>query len=95
MKKASLTPPERPQLHAREVLAQRAAAERAAIHQTMDFLTKRQAAELLQCSTRQIELLTQRGRLAAPVYLGDRSPRWIRSELVASLCSPSGEASDA
>lgn len=50
-----------------------------------EFLTKRQAAELLQCSTRQIELLTQRGRIAQPVYLGDRSPRWRRAELLASL----------
>ncbi len=50
-----------------------------------ELLTKRQAAELLQCSQRQIELLTQRGRIAKPVYLGDRSPRWRRDELLASV----------
>jgi hypothetical protein len=32
-----------------------------------------------------IELLTQKGRIAKPVYLGDRSPRWRRAELLASL----------
>ena len=50
-----------------------------------ELLTKKQAAELLQCSQRQIELLTQKGRIAKPVYLGDRSPRWRRAELLASL----------
>ncbi len=50
-----------------------------------ELLTKKQAAELLQCSQRQIELLTQKGRIAKPVYLGDRSPRWRREELLASL----------
>jgi predicted DNA-binding transcriptional regulator AlpA len=59
-----------------------------------ELLTKKQAAELLQCSTRQIELLTQKGRIAKPVYLGDRSPRWRRAELLASLGSGSeGEVS--
>lgn len=52
------------------------------------LLTKKQAAELLQCSQRQIELLTQRGRIARPIYLGDRSPRWRRDELLASLGKP-------
>jgi hypothetical protein len=50
-----------------------------------ELLTKKQAAELLQCSQRQIELLTHAGRIAKPVYLGDRSPRWRRAELLASL----------
>ncbi len=50
-----------------------------------ELLTKKQAAELLQCSQRQIELLTQRGRIAKPVYLSERSPRWRRAELLASL----------
>ncbi len=59
-----------------------------------ELLTKKQAAELLQCSQRQIELLTQKGRIARPVYLGDRSPRWRRAELLASLGggSEGGEA---
>jgi predicted DNA-binding transcriptional regulator AlpA len=46
-------------------------------------LTKRQVAEILQCSTRQVELLGQKGRLPSPVYLGDSSPRWRRSEIEA------------
>ena len=48
-------------------------------------ISPREAAELLQCSQRQIELLTQKGRIAKPIYLGDRSPRWRRAELLASL----------
>ena len=52
-----------------------------------ELLTKTQAAKLLQCSTRQVELLTHRGRIAKPVYLSERSPRWRRDELLASLGS--------
>ena len=55
-----------------------------------ELLTKTQAAELLQCSLRQIELLTQRGRIAKPVYLSERSPRWRRDELLASLGQSQG-----
>lgn len=50
-----------------------------------EILTKRQVAELLKVSTRQVELLTQKGRIARPFYLGTQSPRWKRSELLASL----------
>jgi predicted DNA-binding transcriptional regulator AlpA len=46
-------------------------------------LTKRQVAELLQCSQRQVELLVQKGQLPSPVYLGDASPRWKLSEIEA------------
>jgi predicted DNA-binding transcriptional regulator AlpA len=49
------------------------------------FLTKKQVAELLQCSQRQVELLSQSGKIAKPVYLSERSPRWRRGELLASL----------
>lgn len=52
---------------------------------TPEFMTKKQVAELLQCSQRQVELLTKCGKIAAPVYLSERSPRWRRSELLASL----------
>ena len=47
--------------------------------------TKKQVAEWLQCSLRQVELLTAKGRLPKPIYLGESSPRWRRSELMASL----------
>jgi hypothetical protein len=50
-----------------------------------ELLTKipgREAAAMLVL--RQVELLTQRGRIAAPVYLSERSPRWRRDELLAS-----------
>ena len=47
------------------------------------MLTKRQVAELLQCSARQVELLVQKGQLPNPVYLGDSSPRWKLSEIEA------------
>ena len=62
-----------------------------AIHELM---TKKQVAELLQCSQRQVELLTNKGRLPKPIYLGESSPRWKREELLASLEAKSegGEA---
>jgi predicted DNA-binding transcriptional regulator AlpA len=50
---------------------------------TLTTLTKKQVAEILQCSMRQVELLAQKGRLPSPVYLGDSSPRWKRSEIEA------------
>ena len=50
-----------------------------------EWMTKRQVAEWLQCSQRQVELLTARGRICKPVYLGESSPRWKRSELLAHL----------
>jgi predicted DNA-binding transcriptional regulator AlpA len=49
------------------------------------LMTKKQVAEFLQCSQRQVELLTNKGRLPKPVYLGESSPRWKREELLASL----------
>lgn len=50
-----------------------------------ELMTKKQVSELLQCSQRQVELLTAKGRLCKPVYLGESSPRWKRTELLASL----------
>lgn len=49
------------------------------------WLTKKQVASYLQCSMRQVELLTGTGRIAKPVYLGKSSPRWRLEELIASL----------
>ena len=50
-----------------------------------EWMTKRQVAEWLQCSQRQVEILTAKGRICTPVYLGEASPRWKRSELMAHL----------
>jgi predicted DNA-binding transcriptional regulator AlpA len=50
-----------------------------------ELMTKRQVSEFLQCSQRQVELLTAKGRICRPVYLGENSPRWKRSELMAAL----------
>lgn len=50
-----------------------------------ELMTKKQVAEFLQCSQRQVELLTAKGRLPKPIYLGESSPRWRRAELLASL----------
>jgi len=50
-----------------------------------ELMTKKQVAAFLQCSQRQVELLTARLRLPKPVYLGSASPRWRRSELLAHL----------
>jgi len=58
-----------------------------------EFLTKKQVAELLQCSQRQVELLTQKKRIASPIYLGSSSPRWSRTELLASLNAATTQAS--
>lgn len=54
-------------------------------HSEPQLMTKKQVAEFLQCSQRQVELLTNKGRLPKPVYLGESSPRWKRDELLASL----------
>ena len=56
-----------------------------------ELMTKKDVAEYLRCSLRQVELLTQKGRIAKPVYLGTSSPRWKRAELLASLDPTSGE----
>lgn len=50
-----------------------------------ELMTKKQVAEFLQCSERQVELLTKKGRLPKAIYLGESSPRWKRAELVAHL----------
>jgi predicted DNA-binding transcriptional regulator AlpA len=50
-----------------------------------ELMTKKQVSEYLQCSQRQVELLTKKGRIAKAYYLGQSSPRWKRSELLASL----------
>jgi hypothetical protein len=50
-----------------------------------EWMTKRQVAEYLQCSQRQVELLTAKGRISKPVYLGSASPRWDRNKLLAQL----------
>ncbi len=50
-----------------------------------EWMTKKQVAAFLQCSERQVELLTAKGRISKPVYLGESSPRWKRSELLAQL----------
>lgn len=50
-----------------------------------ELLTKKQVAEFLQCSQRQVELLAKQRRICQPLYIGKSSPRWKRSELLASL----------
>jgi predicted DNA-binding transcriptional regulator AlpA len=60
--------------------------ERRHAEQTLpELMTKTQVAEFLQCSQRQVELLTQKKRICQPIYLGQSSPRWKRSELMAAL----------
>jgi hypothetical protein len=56
-----------------------------ATHTPPELMTKKQVAEWLQCSQRQVELLTAKKRISAPIYLGSASPRWKRSELLAHL----------
>lgn len=52
---------------------------------TRELMTKKQLAEFLQCSDRQVELLTGKGRLPKPVYLGESSPRWKMDEVLEVL----------
>ena len=59
-----------------------------------ELMTKKQVAEFLQCSERQVELLTNRGRICKPIYLGTSSPRWSRVGLLASLEASSQNAGD-
>jgi predicted DNA-binding transcriptional regulator AlpA len=49
------------------------------------LMTKKDVATFLKCSLRQVELLTAKGRLPRPIYLGESSPRWKRPELMAAL----------
>ena len=49
------------------------------------MMRKRDVAELLQCSTRQVELLVKAGRLPEPLRLGEQSPRWRRPEILQTL----------
>jgi predicted DNA-binding transcriptional regulator AlpA len=49
------------------------------------LMTKKQLAEFLQCSQRQCEILTSKGRLPKPIYLGQSSPRWKRADVLAHL----------
>lgn len=60
-----------------------------------ELMTKKQVAEFLQCSQRQVELLTNKGRLPKPVYLGESSPRWKRAELLVTLEANSQNAGGA
>jgi hypothetical protein len=48
-------------------------------------MTKQEVADHLKISKRQVEVLTSRGRIAKPHYLGTASPRWFWSELMESL----------
>ncbi|MCA9201084.1 MAG: hypothetical protein KDA87_26270, partial [Planctomycetales bacterium] len=50
-----------------------------------EWMTKKQVSEYLQISQRQCEILTKKGRLPEPVYLGRSSPRWNRAAVLASL----------
>ncbi|GEM_PF-903610 len=50
-----------------------------------EMMTKRDLADYLQCSLRQVEILTKKKRLPKPLYLGTAMPRWRRSELMAFL----------
>ena len=53
---------------------------------------KTDLAKRFQCSTRQIELMVNDGRLPKPFYLGDSSPRWRQSDIDAWLNKLATEA---
>lgn len=45
------------------------------------FLTKKEAAKLLHCSVRQIDILTNKGKLKKR-YIGPSSPRFVKKEII-------------
>jgi predicted DNA-binding transcriptional regulator AlpA len=45
------------------------------------FLTKKEVARLLNCSVRQIDILTSKGKLKKR-YIGPSSPRFVKSEIM-------------
>lgn len=54
--------------------------------QTDDILCKKKDLAIrFACSTRQIELMSNDGRLPRPFYIGDASPRWRRADIDAWL----------
>lgn len=59
-----------------------------------DLMTKKQVAAFLQCSNRQVEILTKKERLPQPVYLGPLSPRWRRDEILQRLSMPEVEQAE-
>jgi len=44
-------------------------------------MTKKQVAQFLQESQRQVELMVKAGRLPKPFYISDSSPRWRRGDI--------------
>lgn len=46
------------------------------------ILNKKDVAEFLKCSVRQIELMVTAGKLPKPFYFGEKSPRWRRKTLL-------------
>ena len=49
------------------------------------LLKKKDLAANFGCSTRQIELMVKAGKLPAPFYISDASPRWQQSDIDAWL----------
>jgi predicted DNA-binding transcriptional regulator AlpA len=45
------------------------------------FLTKKETAKLLNCSVRQIDILTSKGKLKKR-YIGPSSPRFVKDEII-------------
>jgi hypothetical protein len=45
------------------------------------FLTKKETAKLLNCSIRQIDILTNKGKLKKR-YIGPSSPRFVKKEII-------------
>jgi len=50
--------------------------------QSESILKKKDVAEFLKCSIRQVEVMVKGGRMPKPFFFGDKSPRWRRSTLM-------------
>ena len=55
---------------------------------------KTDLAKRFQCSTRQIELMVNDGRLPRPFYIGNASPRWRQSDIDAWLNKLAADAQE-
>ena len=61
-----------------------------------EILTRDEVAKLLKCTPRTVINMEKDGRLLKPFYMGDRTPRWRREDLMAwieRLAKPSLAAS--
>jgi predicted DNA-binding transcriptional regulator AlpA len=55
-------------------------------------LLKQETADLIQVSARHLENYVRAGKFPRPFYVGDRSPRWLREDVLQWLREQSAAA---